>query len=140
MANDNSKIYWEERKHLVDCIYKTSNLYDQSILTLSSGALGLSITFIKQITQNIKAPTILILIIAWIFLVLAIIITLISFKTSEQACFEELKIVENYVLKNKTDKIYNKWSKWTFGLNIASGFFFILGMIMWARFTIINLN
>ena len=136
------KVYIDERKSLIDIMLKESLAFDKAILTLASGALGLSLTFIRQIIPNIKNGTIHLLENAWISFGISILITLISFLTSIFACRKGIKILEGEYInenKNKKCKNINYLAIITTCLSILSIISFIIGTFFLASFSINNL-
>jgi hypothetical protein len=139
------KVYLEERKSLFDAIREGSQSFDKAILTLSAGAFGLSLTFIREIVPHISPETFYMLIVAWICFGVSMLSTLISFLTSQRACKKQIEILEKYFLndnpcKPKESPPKNKPSVWTNRLNIFSIVVFIIGVIFLATFTILNLR
>ena len=141
------KVYLEERKSLVDAVREGARSFDKTILVLSSGAFGLSLTFIRQISPNIKSGTVFLLICAWVGFCLSLLFTLISFLTSQSACLKQIKILEveyfnsqrEHDKKANIENIENKSSDWTGRLNKLSIVAFMLGVIFLAFFSISNL-
>jgi len=144
-SNDNLKykVYLEERKLLVDAISEGARSFDKTILALASGAFGLSLTFIRQISPNIKSGTVFLLICAWVGFCISLLFTLSSFLTSQSACLKQIKILEVEYLNNQSDhdkkaNLKNKASVCTWWLNILSISTFIIGVIFLAIFSISN--
>ncbi len=140
----NYKVYLDERKSLIDAKREGSRFFDKATLTLAAGALGLSLTFVRQLNSNIKSGTVSLLICAWAGFCISILSTLISFLTSQSACSKQIEILEaEYLPQNNTqDKKVNYRNNlkiWTTRLNILSIFAFIIGTICLAWFTIVNL-
>jgi hypothetical protein len=138
------KVYLEERKSLVEAEGEQSQLFDKAILTLAGGAFGLSLTFIKEIISNHKPIQISWLILAWIFFIVSMLSTLISFLTSQCACSKQREILETTYFDNHDNKdgkieIVNPAAKWTKWLNIFSILTFVTGTVFLAIFSIINL-
>lgn len=136
------KVYLEERNFLIKSKLDQSRQFDKAILTLAAGALGLSITFIKQIAPVIKPGTKCLLVGAWIGFGLSILLTLISFLTSQSACEKQIKILEKEFFdnqKNAKDNQKNKWATWTLWSNIISIISFIIGTFLLAYFSGKNL-
>lgn len=71
------------RKHLYDSLNSASRDYDQSILTVAAGTLAVSVTFAHNITETPLPGTQSILLAAWGSLVLALILIVVSFQTSQ---------------------------------------------------------
>ncbi len=139
-------VYLDERKALIDAEHESARLFDKAILTLTSGAFGLSLAFIRQIVPSIKCGTKLFLIFGWMGFSLSLLSTLISFLISQFACRKQREILEleysrDQKQNSQEDKqnIKNKWACCTNRLNISSLVFFILGLIFLAVFVIINL-
>lgn len=134
------KEYFDERKSLINAMFEESKLFDTHILTLASGALGLSLAFIRQIAPNPKA--LFILIIGWLCFCISICLTLCSILTSQDACKKQIEIIEedlddsNEYKKNTNE---NKLTICVRRLNILSIIFFITGVISIICFTIYNL-
>lgn len=140
MDDSEYQVYLDERKALIDAEREGARLFDKAILTLTAGAFGLSLAFIKQIVTVIKCGTLLWLIIGWAGFSLSLLSTLTSFLTSQSACRRQLKILESvYRDKSESREEKNRPANWTSWLNISSIAFFILGMIFLTIFVIKNL-
>ncbi len=140
------QVYIDERKTLVSASLEQSRLFDKAILTLSSGALGLSLTFIRQIIpEGCEPEKTYFLVFAWVFLTVSIVSTVISFQTSSKACSKQIKIMEiDYGIaekptnhKNTRLSFYHRLTCW---LNIFSVLCFIIGIIFLSVFSIHNLQ
>ena len=149
------KVLYREREILIDELREASRSFDQNMLTLSAGALGLSITFVNLIAPNPQGTRYLIY--AWYFFIGSLLSTLISFLTSQSACRKqminvdhmindskvELKCGWKYIIpwwmkknKAKCKDCYSKncWSRVTLYLNILSITLFVLGVMSFAIF------
>lgn len=137
----NYKIYFEERKSLVEAKREQSQLFDKAILTLAGGALGLSLTFIKEIISSHKPVQIYWLILAWICFIVSMLSTLISFLTSQCACSTQIEILEESYFNDTNKKSENNKiaAKWTNCLNWISILTFIMGAFSLGVFSIVNL-
>lgn len=134
------KAYLDERKSLTNATLEESKLFDTYILTLASGALGLSLTFINKITPNPK--DLFMLIIAWSSFCISMCLTLFSFLVSQDACLKQIEINEEDLEDSKKDTKNtheNKLTIWVRRLNIISIISFIIGVIFLISFTIYNL-
>lgn len=136
--------YIDERKSLFNAALDQTHLFDKAILTLASGALGLSLTFIRQIIpEGCEPKYILTLIFSWIFFSLSIISTVLSFLTSVKACTKQIEILEieffNKINGESKDR-KNFYRKITSFFNVCSIIFFIIGIFLLARFSILNLK
>ena len=138
-------VYLEERKSLIDAKREGIRSFDKAILTLAAGALGLSLTFIRQIVPDIKSGTMFMLICAWSSFCISILSTLISFLTSQSACSRQIEIMEAKYFDDNSDmsekvNYKNKPAIWTERLNKYSIFIFIIGVILLVTFSSVNLS
>jgi len=145
-ANDSEaekyQVYIEERKLLIEQENNQSHSFDKYILTLSSGALALSVTFLK-IMKSVVISWFCLLIISWGLFVFTITIILVSFILSQKACEKQRLINENYFFGdegNNNSIENNKYSFWVEILNYTSVITFILGVIFFLVFATHNLN
>ena len=138
---ENHKLYLEERKELIHAEQLMYKSFDRAILTLSAGALGISITFINQIAPYPTRDTKWLIISAWMFFSLSVLSTLISFLTSQVACRKQIEICEEVLLHGRSDddSKSNKFATLTKWLNYTSIFFFLIGIITLASFCFKNL-
>jgi hypothetical protein len=109
--------------------------YDQTIITLSGGGLGLSLTFYKNIVP--EHPTCKCLLVqAWIIWAISIVTILISFNTSQYALRKAIDQLDDGSIHNKPA---GGWmNSATAILGIVGGVCFILGIILLASFIVIN--
>lgn len=135
-------IYIEVEKDLRTRLIANSVNYDNAILTLSSGALGLSLAFMKNIVPIDKIIYLHFLIISWGLFGLAIISTIISFLVSQNGLETQRLHSHKYYLE-KNDAYFNKKNTWgtlTDCLNIFSGLCFIFAVIITIIFVAINIG
>ncbi len=133
--------YLKERETLIDSEREGAKSFDKFILTLSAGAIGLSLTFITKIASNILPWSIWLLIIAWGTLVLSMLSTMVSLLTSQASCRKQRDILDELYKKQNNDVGQdNTLSILTNRLNIASMVFFILGVVFLLTFSIINIS
>ena len=132
------RVYLAERKALVEAEQEGAKFFDKAILTLTAGAFGLSLTFIRQIVPSIKYCTKFLLILGWTGFCLSLLSTLVSFLTSQAACRRQRRILESVFCKEGAEE-KNALAQVTHGLNIFSICAFIVGMIFLALFVILNL-
>lgn len=140
--SDKYMIYIDERRELVIGERESSSRFDKWILTLSGGALGLSITFIDKITPNPTPNSSYLLSLSWLLLLLTILISLASHLTS-QAAFRRQRDILDKQLEAGTEEGeregVNRPAIVTNCLNIASMVFFGAGVIFLCLFLIYNL-
>ncbi len=134
------KVYLEERKSLIEFKFEESRLFDKAILTLAAGALGLSLTFIRQIAPEPDPWTKPILVASWVSFWLSLLSTLISFLISQDACSKQIKILEEeYCNADDSPQQAPKLRDYPRMLNWASIGLFILGAILLIVFSAANL-
>jgi len=85
MSDDNTENYLKERKLLVEAQQQSYQQFDKAILTLSSGGLGVSIIFLRDILPLEQITNYCFLIGSWILFTISITCTLISFLASQYA-------------------------------------------------------
>ena len=133
--------YLKERETLIDSEREGAKSFDRFILTLSAGAIGLSLTFITKIAHEILPWTIWLLIVAWGTLVLSMLSTMLSLLTSQASCRKQRDILDELYKKQSNDvEQDNAFSILTNRLNIASMVFFIIGVIFLLTFSTINIS
>ena len=126
--------YLRERRSLIKDQLQSYISLDKWLLTLSGGAFGLSITFIKNIIPPEGSKVIFLLISAWVSFCLSLLSTLVSFLTSQAAYSKQIEIIEN-----DSEDSSNKSRTWTIFLNKLSVFCFIVGVSCLAAFCSFNL-
>ncbi len=133
----------EDRKSLNSALLEQAKSFDRWILTLSGGTFGLSLVFINQIAPNPKSGTVVYLGIAWVSFAVSILLTLISFLFSQEACYKQIEIVDKLrveELDRKKRMPPNVFGKVTKSLNWFSMLMFIVGVSFLITFAITNLN
>jgi len=128
----------EYRKHLVLAEQKAQEDFDKAVLSLSGGALGISIAFMKDIIGTDPAVQLVLLLAAWACWGLSVVIILWSYFTSQRAMREAIKQVD-------VGKIYNTHpggnpDKLTAIFNFIAGVLFPLGVGFMAAFVWFNLG
>lgn len=76
------QLFTDHKKQAWEDIQSSTDSYDQSLLTLSSGGLGLSIAFIKDIVPLQHATWLMLLYISWVAFGLCILTTVVSFQVA----------------------------------------------------------
>ena len=77
-----AKWYQPQVEHNQQSIDSSADSFDKSMLTLSSGALGVSLAFIKDIVPLEQASGVTLLVISWCLFAFCILITVGSFQFS----------------------------------------------------------
>lgn len=123
------RAFYELRNKTLDSIAETYKSYDRTLITLSSGALALSTSFVKEIVSHPRPWSLWLLRISWFLLGTALVLILASFRSSQRSWERHLEIEEqayqnagrapdfNNPHATTTDR-YNTWSFRTFGLGV----------------------
>lgn len=139
-SEERKRIYASTRQDLLTRNLSNSEKYDNAILTLSTGILGASLAFIKDIMPLDRAEYIPLLKLSWWLFGAAIVFTLASFAVSQLAIKRQLQYAEKYYLEFQEEyfKKINHPALWTEYINYASGGFFIAGIIATVIFVSLN--
>jgi len=134
-------IYKATRQWYDSAELEVSGRYDKWILTLSGGALGLSITFLDRIAGRSIPCALPCLVVSWTLLVLSLLLALASLVTSQSAIREAR---ENLDTENAGEVITGppvpRWfSQVTNLLNWGALFAFIFGVGLLCVFSFSNL-
>ena len=135
------RLHASARSELLDRQFSNSEAYDKAILTLSSGFLALSLSFIKEILPAGSITWTGLLYVSWVLLTLAIISTVISFRLSNAAIEAQLRQAHRYYKeKVESASTKSKLSRSVDWLNNVSGGLFIVGVILTVVFVILNFS
>jgi hypothetical protein len=149
--NDRHTAYVTRRSNLDDLAFKTSERYDQWVLTLSGGALALSLTFLEKIAPDPSHCTLLFLGLSWFAYIIAVLAGFCAIDTSRKAIYRQLEIGdENYVQFRKTTTklkpegeplpaAENRPAKFVGCLNVISLSSLVVGTMLLCVFAIANL-
>jgi len=134
--------YHSTRQAYNEAELEMSGRYDKWVLTLSGGALGLSITFIEKIAKNPTADTLLWLKISWACLVLSLLSALLSLVTSQSAIRENRQELDSAHSENRAPRLsFPRWFTWiTNALNWGSLLLFIVGVAFLCIFSFKNID
>ena len=128
----------EYRKWLNAAELKYAESLDKYLITLSGGALGISLTFIKDVVTTPQEGTIGYLITGWIFLTLSIVATLISLLTTQESLRKAANQVLDGTIHEETPG--GTLATATFWLTLFSLGAFVLGIVFLASFAISNMT
>lgn len=135
------RLYDAHRAELLERQRSNSESYDKAILTLSSGALGLSLTFIKDLLPTSKPLWMGVLYGSWMLLTAAIITTVASFLLSSAAINQAIEQGAEYYLHKKGEAFARtKLSIAVDAINYTSGAFFVVGILLTVLFVRINFS
>jgi hypothetical protein len=138
------QLHDEYRRKVWEDLKSGSENFDKYMVTLSGGALGLSLTFIKDIIPAGKMICSLLLYASWVAFVFCILTTLVSFRVSIRALEEMVPCLDDFYLRGDPDA-FNKHLKsfWTRAVGWCANLailFFVLGLIFTIMFVIANTN
>jgi hypothetical protein len=120
----------------------SSDEFDKSLMTFSSGALGLSLSFIKDIVPLDKAGFLCWLFISWVSFSLCIVATMASFPFSIQAQKTHLDYLYKYYIEGRPE-FFNKQSGWSIAVTVCAvlgAIFFFIGLAATVVFATANLS
>lgn len=133
--------YLQERKASIQSEQSEAATYDRWLITLASGAFGLSITFYKDIAGGDPLPeTLKFIVSAWAFLCISITLTMVSLQASQHAFRRSVDILDQQYESDQPDEVgkANVWDTVVCVLNWGSLLFFILGVALLAYFCFSN--
>ncbi len=132
------ELYQKTREDLLKRQLSNNENFDRSILTLASAALALSVTFLNGTGAH---GCFALLVLSWIGFVLAIVITIISYLTSQHGISRQLELAERYYLKNDDSALTatNLAAAWTDRCAVSSAVSFVIAIILLLTYFAINL-
>lgn len=132
--------YKEERKGLIDAEMATSRTYDRYVLILASGALALSLTFLREIARNPRPSSYVLLGFAWALFALTIAAGLSSILCSQKAFRRRLEILEGARAEREyPSREQTCWDRAVGILNLISMFTFLVGSALLLLFAGLNI-
>ena len=139
---DNREEFLAFRSKLTDWRFEVATSFDNALLTLSGGALGLSMTFLKDVSENPRR--IVILVIAWFSFGLAVLTLLITKYFCVIAYGREMKkwdeqYIQSFEHIEKVKYKTNIWSVLTHTGNFCGLALFIFGLVMIGIFILENI-
>lgn len=119
----------------------SSENFDKSVLTLSSGGLAVSLGFLKDFLPIDKSIWAWALYTSWGALTIATVVTMLSFLASARALDYQQEAGQLYYQRGDDSKIHgNPWDRVVIWMNRLSGASFIAGVILTTLFVAINLQ
>src|SRR2546430_12783631 len=86
--------YSKQRGDLAKTNVDLGGRFDQWILTLSAGGLGLSLAFLEKIAPRPQPNTLFLLALAWLFLSLGLLTGFVALLTSQYSAFRQIQILD----------------------------------------------
>lgn len=118
-----------------------SDEFDKNLLTFSSGGLGLSLAFIKDIVPLAHAAWAGLLYVSWFCFVACITTTIFSYLPGIWSIDRHLGHLEKYYIKGNQEflKPKNSWSNVVDAGRVIGGFFFLAGVVATVVFVWLNI-
>lgn len=133
--------YIDHRNRLIDLSVDQINRFDRLAISLSGGALAISMTFIDKIAPTIMKGSGQYLMVSWVLFIVSILSTLSSHQTSQRDMIVEIDALDRNFESGKEDaNRINWWKKSTQALNVLSALAFSLGAGALAVFAYLNLS
>jgi hypothetical protein len=142
MDEQTAALYKAQLERAWEDIQSSTDSSDKSMLTLSSGALGVSLAFIKDIVPLGQASWVWLLQTSWVAFALCITITVLSFQVSIAALKQHVGFLDKVNVEGK-EEFFNKktyhWTllKWCTWGAIA---FFLAGLLCTMLFVVENVS
>jgi hypothetical protein len=139
-SEERNRLYESARKEILDVKSQNMNNLGKSILTLSSGAIGVSLFFLKY---NISSGFLQYkgyLFTSWVFLVASILFIVISYLLGGPSASKQLKLAEEYYLNGNDDYLKKKniFDSCINILNLTGSLSFIVGIVLLLLFASTN--
>lgn len=124
------------RDVLVEADHQASLNYDKAVMTLSGGALGISVTFLKDIVPMPIATTKILLFVSWIAFAISLASILISYLFSMESLRKTIRQVDDGTIYTKPAGGFA--TKLTEFLRILASVGFLVGVIGFIWFALAN--
>lgn len=131
--------YDTERQYSIEAEHKDAEHYDKWLITIASGALGLSIVFIRDIAPDPAPETRVWLVTSWIAFLLSITLTMFSLLASQKGLQRYRDILDNKRYSEILVSQKNRWAELTSALNWLSLMMFVGGAICLMVYSHLNL-
>ena len=128
-----------EIKQVREDIQSSTDSFDTNMLTLSSGALGISLAFIKDIVPLGQAKWLPSLLISWVSFAVCILATVISFRVSKAALKKQEERIRK-VFAERTQVVANQKARLLHFCTEVTTYFFLGGLICTMLFVVINVR
>ena len=149
MSKENENRIYDDyltfRKDLITSENESSKNLDQAVITIASGAIGLSVAFIEKLSARPPIQP-LWLELSWSSLTLSLGLVLISFYTSKRSYTRHTKIWDEIYEATRQKKSIadinkrNVWKIVTECLNFSAPFLLVLGISCLLWFSFVNLQ
>jgi hypothetical protein len=134
------KEYLDYRAQVLQNASDQIGKYDRALLYLSSGAIGLSLTFTDSISSQDPPTSACFLAGAWALFLLSLVAIVGSQFSGFKAAQFDLRQVDQLYSTSKYEWQRNPWNLWVELGNATSGIFFCLGAIALVLFAYLNIG
>ena len=124
------------REHLVLARQASQDAYDKALLSLSGGALGLSMAFLDKIAAE-EAVSSQCLLAAWVLWTASLLLVLFSHFFSHQGLSRALFILDSGAEADVTRGMAVRFTKWC---NALGGLAFLAGVCFMVAFAYLNIG
>lgn len=134
------KLYADTRSDLLKRQLSNSENADRAILSVSTAALGFSLAFLKDIVSLQDAAFPFLPYLSWALFTLSIVVTLLSFFTSQNAIDEQLALAHRYYIdRDEAAAVLRpKYARVTETLNKSGAALLVAGLLATCMFVGIN--
>jgi hypothetical protein len=142
VAEERKKLHAELKEELFKRQLSNSDNFDKAILTYSSAGLALSLGFLKDFIPVTRADASWLLYLSWALFLVAVVITLFSFISSQIGIAKQLTLNERYYLKMDDSVLSesNFFARCTDWLTYLAGTAFVVAIACSTLFVSINLE
>ncbi|QJD30959.1 hypothetical protein [Methylococcus geothermalis] len=142
VAEERKKVHAELKTELFKRQLSNSDNFDKAILTYSSAGLALSLGFLKDFIPITRADASWLLFLSWALFVVAVVVTLISFISSQFGIARQLALNEKYYLRMDDSALSesNFFARCTDWLAYIAGTAFVVAIACSTIFVSINLE
>src|ERR1051325_1555239 len=127
----------EYRAHLVEARQKAFEDFDKTVLTLSGGALAVSITFVKDLLGPGTLANEGFLLSAWVCWGVSVLTVLVSYYSSQLTLNRAINQIDYGTRSPRPGRLFRRF---TLILNAAGGLLFLTGLILLILFISRNLE
>ncbi|NCD35098.1 MAG: hypothetical protein EOL87_16985 [Spartobacteria bacterium] len=144
-------VYSKERDKLNGASLETGARYDRIVMTLSGGALVISLTFLEKVAQNPIPWTLWLIVPAWLLLLGSVILQLLTFAASQDAIRLQIDRLDNEytfyfsftdpaeAVERREPEGVNRFVTRATRFNTCSRWSLIIGMLLLFAFSACNL-
>ncbi|MDI9332231.1 MAG: DUF4236 domain-containing protein [Alphaproteobacteria bacterium] len=142
VAEERKKVHADLKAELFKRQLSNSDNFDKAILTYSSAGLALSLGFLKDFIPITRADASWLLFLSWVLFVVAVVVTLASFISSQRGITRQLEINERYYLQLDDTALSAKnfFARFTDCLGYVAGAAFVVAIACSTIFVSINLE